>query len=86
MSNEKIICITHDFANTRLPKLMTAQQVEEYNNTVKRGYIEISQNHSGLKKKAKTQIDLTSSAFFGLKNKSNSPTGLYENRHAIGYS
>lgn len=83
ISAQKILCITSDFANTRQPILMTEQEVAIHNKSLTEELIEISQNHSGLKKIASNHSALK---FFGLKNPSGDHMALILGRHSHGYS
>ncbi len=49
--NEKILCITHDFATTREPIFLTKEEIIQYNLERSEDLIEISQNHTELKAK-----------------------------------
>ena len=84
ISAKEILCITSDFANTRSPKLMTEREVGIYNQAFTEELIEVSQNHSKLKKGI-IPSNLVP-RFFGLKNQSGDPMELSVGRQFRGYS
>lgn len=84
ISAKEILCITPNFANTRSPKRMTEREVEIYNQALTEELIEVSQNHSELKKEI-IQSSLVP-GFFGLKNQSGDPMELSVGRQFRGYS
>jgi hypothetical protein len=84
ISARTILCVTSDFANTRSPKPMTELEVDRYNQTLTEELIEISQNHSELKKGIISSNFVP--GFFGLKNQSGDPMELSVGRQFRGYS
>jgi hypothetical protein len=49
LTTEKIMCISHEFANTKQPLFLTKQEIEEYNSKVISDLIEVSQKHACVK-------------------------------------
>lgn len=49
LSNEKMLCIPPEFANTKQPIFLTQQEIEEYNSKVTDNMMEVSQKHAGVK-------------------------------------
>lgn len=48
IDNEKVICITSDFANTKKPSLLSIEEIKKYNDEISENendLVEISQNH-----------------------------------------
>lgn len=83
ISTQKILCITPEFANTRMPKQMTEQEIEIYNQRLTEVLIEVSQNHSQFKQGV-TQHRLPA-RFFGLKNQSGDPMVFSASRQCCGH-
>lgn len=48
LSSEKIMCIPHEFANTKKPLFLTKQEIEVYNSKVTQDFIEINQKHADI--------------------------------------